>query len=135
MMRLRSVAVGALWVILAVGCSGAEDDATLAQARSRCGPGQAWVPAGNAPADRYIVMLKPGASPQAVAKGAGARPTSVFSHAIHGFAADLPAAAASALANNPQVVSVTAVRAVQAFAQQVSTGLPRIGAVARLARA
>lgn len=120
-LRTTSLAVPLLAAPLLSGC-GDTGDATTTRAV------QAWAsstPAGAG--DRHIVMLRRGASASAVARQHGLSPTSLFSRAIQGFAADVPASALSALRRNPNVISVTPVRTVEAFAQQASTGLRRIG--------
>lgn len=78
--------------------------------------------------DRYIVMLRPNTDPAAVAAAHGLRPTSVYTHAIRGFAATIPSLVASQLEQRADVISLTPVRPVEAFAQEVPTGVRRIGA-------
>ena len=63
-----------------------------------------------------IVVLKRGANPRAVARGAGARPTHVYEHVIDGFAAKLPPQAIQGLEHNPAVIAVVPDRPVEAFA-------------------
>lgn len=56
----------------------------------------------------YIVVLKRGANPRAVAAAAGAAPRSVYSAVLNGFAATLTAAQLTALRHNPNVEYVEA---------------------------
>jgi subtilisin len=62
-----------------------------------------------------IVVLKRGADPHAVARGAGAHPTRLYDHVIDGFAATLPSQAIRGLENNPAVLAVVPDRPVEAF--------------------
>ncbi len=56
--------------------------------------------------DRYIVVVKPGGDPRAVAAIAGVQPRYVYTAALTGFAAALTAGQAQALARNPNVAAV-----------------------------
>jgi subtilisin len=74
--------------------------------------------AGDQPSENkrdVIVLLKRGADPRSVARGAGARPTHFYEHVVDGFAANLPPQAIRGLENNPLVVSVVPDRPVGAF--------------------
>lgn len=67
--------------------------------------------AGQAIPDRYIVVLRPqvanpGAEGRALAAAAGGQVDRVFSTALKGFSARLPAAAVARLAQNPNVLSI-----------------------------
>jgi subtilisin len=63
-----------------------------------------------------IVLLKRGADPRAVARGAGAKPTHIYEHVIDGFAANLPPQAIRGLEHNPAVLTVVPDSPVEAFA-------------------
>jgi subtilisin family serine protease len=54
----------------------------------------------------YIVVLERGANPASVARAHGASPRFLYHRALNGFAAELPPAAAAALARNPNVAYV-----------------------------
>jgi subtilisin family serine protease len=72
----------------------------------------------------YVVVLKPGADPRAVAAGAGAEPAFVYTAALNGFAARLNAGQLAALRRHPAVGSVEEDQTVEAAA--VRWGLDRI---------
>jgi subtilisin family serine protease len=59
--------------------------------------------AGQVIKDSYIVVLKEGADPRAVAVAAGANPRFVYEAVLNGFAANLNAGQLNALSRNPQV--------------------------------
>lgn len=59
-------------------------------------------------ASSYIVVLERGADPHAVARAASITPHFVYSHALNGFAAELPDAAVAALHRNPNVQYIEA---------------------------
>lgn len=61
-----------------------------------------------------IVVVKPGANPRAVARGAGAAPKHLYEHVIDGFAASLPPQAIRGLEHNPAVLAVVPDRRVEA---------------------
>jgi subtilisin len=63
-----------------------------------------------------IVLLKRGADPRSVARGAGAKPTHLYEHVIDGFAANLPPQAIRGLEHHPAVIAVVPDRPVEAFA-------------------
>jgi subtilisin len=77
--------------------------------------------------DRYIVMLEPNADSDAVAQKHALEPRAKYKHVINGFAATIPQQALQGILKNPNVISITPVREVQAFGQQVPTGINRIG--------
>lgn len=81
---------------------------------------------------RVIVELKGNAAPEAVAREYtgrfGGRETSIYRHAITGFAAELPAPAVAALARDPRVVTVEPDEVVTIFdhgPQHLPTGIDR----------
>jgi hypothetical protein len=82
---------------------------------------------GQAVADSYIVVLKEGAAPQALAAAAGVSPRFTYS-IINGFAATLNAHQLEALRHNPQVAYVEQDAVVQGSASQAGAawGLDRI---------
>jgi len=85
-------------------------------------------------AGHYIVVLKPEAGkPAAVAAELGRAHRFeigfVYSHALRGFSAELPPAAAAALARNPLVRSIEPDRTVRIMAQTIPTGIERIFAL------
>jgi len=67
----------------------------------------------------YIVVLKEGADPHAVAALAGVRPSRVYLHALRGFAARLDARALTALRHLPAVAYVEPDAPVQLFTTQL----------------
>lgn len=87
-----------------------------------------------APAEtaRFIVSLRPGVDPGAVARdhqrSRGASVTHVYRHALTGYAASLTRAAAQSLAADPRVAAVLPDREVRITAQTVPPGIDRVGA-------
>lgn len=77
--------------------------------------------------DRYIVMLKPNTNADDVTRRYALKPSSVYSRVINGFAATIPQSSLLGISRNPNVVSLTPIREVQAFGQQVPAGVRRIG--------
>jgi subtilisin family serine protease len=80
-------------------------------------------------ADGYIVVLRDGADPRAVAASAGVNPRFVYTTAVNGFAGALNAGHLNALRRNPRVEYVEPDAPVQLFTTQLappSWGLDRI---------
>lgn len=94
---------------------------------------------GQAIPDRYIVVLQPrvanpGAEARAMAAAAGGQVERVFSTALKGFSARLPAVAVSRLAQNPNVLSIEPDRVIGLAAGSQNNapwGLDRIDQVDR----
>lgn len=78
--------------------------------------------------DRYIVVLKPYANPNAVALNHGVRPEFTYSHALNGFAGVIPPARLLALARHHDVESIEEDQVVSIEAQSLPTGVNRSGA-------
>ena len=88
--------------------------------------------------DRYLVEVKPGADPAAVAPAHGIAPDFVYRKAVKGFAGTVPPGQLAKLAADPDVVRVVPDRAVSAIGkpspgggspgQTVPEGVKRIGA-------
>jgi subtilisin family serine protease len=79
--------------------------------------------------DGYIVVLRDGADPRAVAASAGVNPRFVYTRALNGFAGTLNAGQLNALRHNPRVEYVEPDAPVQLFTTQFSPpswGLDRI---------
>jgi subtilisin family serine protease len=76
--------------------AGSSPDAVLSQSL-------AGLPSGAAIPGRYIVVLKEGVSPEAVASGHGMRPERAFAHALRGFAGPGSAAQVAALRSDSRV--------------------------------
>ncbi len=98
-----------------------------------CSVDQPTAPIGNgvaafsAPAaSSYIVVLEPNAVPAAVAAAVGASPRFVYSHALNGFAAELPEAVVAALQRNPNVAYVESDGVVTVNQDNPPWGLDRI---------
>ncbi|MBN2361037.1 MAG: S8 family serine peptidase [Deltaproteobacteria bacterium] len=72
----------------------------------------------------YVVSVT--ADGAGIAASVGARPLNVFGHAIHGFTAELPPAAVTALRRNPHVISIEPDTPVHAYGQVVPTGVDRM---------
>ena len=88
------------------------------------------------PLERVVVVLRDGTARPAVvaedlARGAGGRVSQVWSIALRGFAAEVPAAAIDGLRRDPRVASVEADRIFTAFGE-VPTGVDRIEADKKL---
>lgn len=93
---------------------------------------------GNAIPDRYIVEVKNGVNPLAVAPAHGVAPDFVYQNVVNGFAGHVPAGRLAALAADPRVLRVAPDRAVSAIGkpgrgggaggQVVPEGVKRIGA-------
>ncbi len=64
--------------------------------------------AGQVIRDRYIVVLREGVEPRGFARGRGIRPSVTYERAVNGFAANMSAQTAEALARNPNVLHVEA---------------------------
>ena len=100
-------------------------------------PSDRALPAAAIP-DRFIVEVRAGINPRAVAPGHGVVPDFVYQSAVNGFAGHVPPVRLAALAADPRVVRVVPDRAVSAnakpgggggaAAQVVPAGVQRIGA-------
>src|SRR3989441_8623404 len=77
---------------------------------------------------RYIVVLKHGHQPADVATKHGVKTRHVFAHALHGFAAEIPAEQLESLRQDPRVELIEPELELFASAQTLSTGVRRIGA-------
>ena len=80
---------------------------------------------------QYIVVLKddvgnPAAVANEMARTHGLALGVVYSHALKGFAAQVPAGAVNALSRDPRVKYIEADQTARAFAQKVPTGIRRI---------
>ena len=73
--------------------------------------------AGDVIPGRYIVQLKPGIDPAAVAARQGVGPRRVFRHAVRGFSAEIPPGLVDRLARDPDVLAVVPDRVVRAIGQ------------------
>lgn len=98
-------------------------------------PAAAAAPAGQGePVGRYIVVLRDGEDPYAVAREhteqLGARVSFVYTAALDGYAAALPEARLEQLRADPRVELISEDRAVAATAQQLPTGISRVAAPA-----
>jgi subtilisin family serine protease len=86
--------------------------------------------AGQAVTDRYIVVLKSEANARKVAKehssGLGAEVSSIYEHALQGYAAKIPSAKLSGVRADPRVQFVQQDRTAVAFEQTMPTGVDRI---------
>lgn len=82
--------------------------------------------------DRYIVVLRAGVDPLAVAQEHAARfgvaVSHVYRHALTGYAAEVPAARLARIQADPRVRFVSEDRVVTIFAETTPTGVMRIGA-------
>jgi subtilisin family serine protease len=87
---------------------------------------------GNDALGRYIVVLDSGTNAAAVsaehARALGVVPGHVYSSALDGYAARMPAAVATRLADDPRVAYVQVDRKAQATAQTTPTGVDRANA-------
>ena len=84
--------------------------------------------AGAAPDKSVIVVLKPGANPNRVAKRMGVKVRHVYRHVFTGFAGTLPAAAVAARARDPQVALLADDTRIEAASQSLPTGIDRVEA-------
>ena len=86
--------------------------------------------AGQAVSGRYIVVLKDDATARNVAeehsRRLGAEVTSVYQHALRGYAAKIPSARLSEVKSDPRVLFVEPDRTAVAFGQTTPTGVNRI---------
>jgi subtilisin family serine protease len=86
--------------------------------------------AGQAVPGRYIVVLKNDANSRNVAeehsRGRGAEVTSIYEHALRGYAAKIPSARLSEVKSDPRVLFVQPDSTAVAFGQTVPTGVNRI---------
>lgn len=80
----------------------------------------------SASADGYIVVLRDGADPRAVAASAGVNPRFVYTRAINGFAGTLNAGQLNALRHNPRVEYVEPDAPVQLMQSGATWGIDRI---------
>ena len=85
-------------------------------------------PAGAAGKGRYIVVLRAGTDPSAVAGAAGVTPDYTYRHALRGFAGPITADQVRAIRRQPSVTSVVRDREVSLQAQTLPTGIDRIDA-------
>jgi subtilisin len=86
----------------------------------------AQAPGGVIPG-QYIVVLKKGAAPAAVAQAHGLTREHTYSAALNGFAGPIPAGRLNALARDPRVASIEEDQVVTHFSQQIPTGIQRMG--------
>ena len=88
--------------------------------------------AGQAVPDRYIVVLKSDANARKVAeeqsRGLGAEVTSIYEHALRGYAAKIPSARLSEVRADPRVKFVQRDRTAVALEQTMPTGVNRVDA-------
>jgi subtilisin family serine protease len=126
--RTPALVVGML-AALSAGCA----DQPTAPAAPADAPALSQGGDGRAIPDRYIVVLKAGASARGLAREAGSTPGAavhfVYEHALNGFAATLPPQAVEALRRNPQVDFIEPDRAATLHATQASPpswGLDRV---------
>ena len=109
-------------------CGGGELDMnTEAEALGQTGAPLMQAAPGRAIAGEYIVVLKEGAAPQAVAAAAGVSPRFTYS-VINGFAGSLSDAQLTALRNNPQVeyIEEDQVATIDATQSSATWGIDRI---------
>ena len=90
---------------------------------AQAAPGEA----GRDEAD-VIVVLRPKADPEAVARAAGVRPRALFQHVFKGFAGRVPAQAIGGLRRNPNVELVSLDQPVEIVATTLPTGVDRVEA-------
>jgi subtilisin family serine protease len=90
--------------------------------------GSAPAAADPAPADTesYIVVLQDGTDAEQAAEEHGADPTSVYEHALDGYAAEMTAAEVEELRSDPDVAYVHEDAVVHTTAQTTPTGIERI---------
>lgn len=128
-MRLGGVGLVAILALGLMGCAqlfGPPGDALQAPG----GPGSPLAVQGQTVPDRFIVVLKAGVDPQAVAQELAARfggqVRHVYRFALNGFALQVPAQAAQRIARDPRVlfVSPDKVRRIVGSAPQPLQGPP-----------
>lgn len=90
--------------------------------------GRAVAAPRSAPSNLTIVMLADGAEPLAAARDLGANPVYVYTSAFSGFAAELPAAAASASRRSGLVAAFSPDAPVHTAAQSIPSGVSRVAA-------
>jgi len=73
-------------------------------------------------ADHYILHVKAGADPAAVAANHGLKPNFLYSHALNGFAAQLPPGALKRLAADPNIEAISQDNVVYALGKPGSGG-------------
>ncbi len=82
----------------------------------------AFAAPGNAIPDRYIVEVREGANPRAVAPAHGVAPDFFYQNVVNGFAGHVPAGRLAALAADPRVLRVVPDRTVSAIGKPVKGG-------------
>ncbi len=100
--------------------------ATVSAAQAAISPSVRSHPGGTVIPGRFIVVLKSGASPAAVAARHGLAPELTYGAAINGFAGAFPAEKVLRLLNDAQVDFIEEDQVVTASAQTVTPGLLRI---------
>lgn len=100
---------------------------TVVPSSAAAAPGATVPGSAAAGTTRVLVEVAPDADPAAVAASHGGRVAHVLREVGRGFVADVPAAAAAALARDPRVVSVEADQVVRAD-DLLPSGVARIGA-------
>ena len=124
----RTIVILTLIGALVLACSGM----VLAQSAAPGGgelQAAAEKSAGKVVPGRYIVVLKDDADAQKVAEAHsrfGAEVTSVYQHALRGYAAKIPSARLSDVKADPRVKFVESDRTAVAFGQTMPTGVDRI---------
>jgi len=109
-----------LTILLALGAC-TENRVTEPDALSAAAPLFAAAPGGGrAIPDQFIVVLKEGSNPRAVAAVADVTPRYVYEHALSGFAARLNTGQLTALRNNPNVAYIEEDQAITLTATQNS---------------
>ncbi|MEV6862821.1 S8 family serine peptidase [Streptosporangium subroseum] len=95
-------------------------------------PPAAAIAAAPDPVGSYIVVLRDGADPSALAgtqaRSRGAAVDKIFNHALHGYSAKMSATAAATIARDPQVQFVQPDGVVSINAQTLPTGVNRVDA-------
>src|SRR6185503_10472802 len=77
---------------------------------------------------QYIVLVNRGSAPADVANTHGLARRNTYSHALNGFAAQIPEGRLTALENDPRVELIEPDQVVSAFGQTLPTGVSRVGA-------
>ena len=128
MRRIHSaLLLGLAVAVSACSGEGASPAAPEKAAAPQAAPLLALSPGAQAIQDAYIVVLRDGADPRAVAAAAGVAPKFVYS-VISGFAGTMTAAQVSGLQRNPQVAYIEPDQVVTAVTDQLNAtwGLDRI---------